>query len=148
MKKVILVVIFFLFTSYLFSNVNCSSSNQIQEEKIKNMVTKFLDYCDIKDYESAGKYLLYNGENANRKYKEIFNYSNTDEKKEVERICKKVNAMLIISDSYTNGSITQETKEGITWQVLEVFFKSGEQVLRQTFYILEIANNYYIGIIK
>ncbi|MBN1637381.1 MAG: hypothetical protein JW866_00315 [Ignavibacteriales bacterium] len=148
MKKLFLILSYFLFTSFLFSNVNCSGSNQVQEEKIKTMVNKFLDYCDKKDYQSASRYLLYNGEVVNRKYKEIFNYSNVDEKKEVDRICKKVNAMLIISDSYTNGSISQETKEGISWSVLEVFFKSGEQVLRQSFYVLEISENYYIGIIK
>lgn len=148
MKKLFLILSYFILTSYIFSYTSCSSSVQLQEEKIKNMINKFLDYCDKKDYENASKLLLYNGNDPSRKYKVVFDYNNSDDKKEVERICKKINAMLIISDSYTNGSITQEIKDGINWNVLEVFFKSGEQVLRQSFYVLEISDNYYIGMIR
>lgn len=111
---------------------------QVSEADAKKMTESFFSFCKKNDVKSAAKLLAYYGADKSRLYKDFYNSNNPDEFKEVRRICKKVNATLLISDSYSYGKFRERTIAGKKLKALEVKFLSGTQKIKRKILFIKI----------
>ena len=127
----ILTLIFvFLVTSF--------SVAQVSVDEAKKTTESFFELCKKNDFQNSANVLAYSGADKARLYKDFYNASNPDEFKEVKRICKKVNATLLISDSYSFGKFRDRTINGKKLQTLEVQFLSGSQKIKRRILFVKI----------
>lgn len=135
MKKNLLILIT---TTLSLLFVSSTLYAQISEVSAKKTVDNFFTLCKKSDFESASNLLAYYGKDDSRTYKDVFNPNNPDEFKEVKRVCKKVTATLLISDSYSFGKFRDKVIEGKKFKSLDVIFLSGKQKVKQKVLLLEI----------
>ena len=135
MKRSFLILTVAIF-SLLF--VGSTSFAQISEAEAKKSIENFFALCKKSDFKNASNSLAYSGKDKSRIYKDFFNPNNPDEFKEVKRVCKKVTATLLISDSYSFGKFRDKTIDGKKFKSLDVVFLSGEQKVKQKVLLLEI----------
>lgn len=114
-----------------------------QNESAEQQLKKIFDLCKNKNYAEASNYMLYNGEDAARKMKTTFNYKERKEKIEVDRLGKKIFALLDISDKYEIRSTSSLDSDGMKWSVVKVAFISGTQEIQGSFK-LAIVNGKYL----
>ncbi|MBU0473410.1 MAG: hypothetical protein KKF62_04545 [Bacteroidetes bacterium] len=124
-------LIFVLFLAVL-------SYGQVSEQEAKNTTELFFSLCKKNDFQNSAKVLAYYGADKARLYKDFFNPKNPDELKEVKRICKKVNATLLISDSFSFGQYSDQIVNGEKLKSLEVQFLSGSQKIKRKILFIKI----------
>ena len=108
MKKIFLILITTIFSLLIVNSILLA---QINEADAKNSIENFFTLCKKSDFKNAANILAYNGKDKSRIYKYFFNPNNPDEFKEVKRVCKKVTATLLISDSYSFGKFRDKIIE-------------------------------------
>ena len=135
MKKNNLILISIII-SLLFSSINLLG--KVTEPQAKETVEKFFSLCKKNDFKHSAKFLAYYGNNKARLYKDFFNANNPDEFKEIKRVCKKVTATLMISDSYSFGKFRDRTIDGKKFKSLDVVFLSGKQKVKRKILFIEI----------
>ena len=130
------IILFTIILSVLLMNTNLLA--QITEAKAKETIENFFTLCKKNDFKNSSNMLAYYGEDKSRIYKDFFNSNNPDEFKEVKRVCKKVTATLLISDSYNFGKFRDRIIEKKKFQSLDVIFVSGKQKVKRKVLFLEI----------
>jgi len=118
--------------------MNTSLFAQITEAKAKETIENFFTLCKKSDFKNSSKLIAYYGEDKSRMYKDFFNPNNPDEFKEVKRVCKKVTATLLISDSYSFGKFRDRIIDKKKFKSLDVIFLSGKQKVKRKVLFLEI----------
>ena len=101
MKKLSIILGLILLASF-FTNIKAQTS----QETLKQI----LDFSKAKKYVEAAALIAYDGSDETKKFKVPFNAKNENEFNSVKRICKKVKALMDISDSYEIGSAKEEKK--------------------------------------
>ena len=129
-------ILFTIILSLLLANT-CLFS-QITEENAKETVENFFSLCKKSDFKNSANLLAYYGDDKSRIYKDLFNPNNPDEFKEIKRVCKKVTATLLISDSYSFGKFRDRTIDKKKFKSLDIVFLSGKQKVKQKILFLEI----------
>jgi hypothetical protein len=127
---ILIVLALFITSTNLFG--------KITEFQAKETVEEFFKLCKRNDFKNSAKLLAYYGENKSRLYKDLFNPNNPDEFKEIKRICKKITATLMISDSYGFGKFRDRTIDGKKFKSLDVIFLSGKQKVKRKILFVEI----------
>ena len=89
-------VVLSLFVTLFAANIIFA---QITQKEAESTIENFFSLCKKGDFHNSAGLLIYSGQDKARLYKDFFNPNNPDEFKEVKRICKRVNATLLISDS-------------------------------------------------
>ena len=130
-------IVFSLFALIFAANI---MSAQITQKEAESTIEKFFSLCKKGDFHNSAGLLVYSGQDKTRSYKDFFNPNNPDEFKEVKRICKKVNATLLISDSYNFGKLRTVKFYDKTVQSLDVFFKSGKQKMRKRILLAKVKD--------
>ena len=136
MKKLSIILGLFILASF-FTNIKAQTS----QETLKQI----LDFSKGKKYVEAAALIAYDGADESKKFKVAFNAKDGNELNSVKRICKKVKALMDISDSYEIGTAKEEKKDGIDWTVIEVSFKSGNQNLKTLFSFVKINDKFLLG---
>lgn len=136
MKKISLILGLIIFAS-LFANVKAQST--------QDALKQILEFSKEKKFEQAAPLIAYNGADETKKFKVAFSANDENELNSVKRICKKVKALVDISDSYEIGAQTEIEKDGIKWFVTEVGFKSGNQSLKTVFSFIKINDKFLLG---
>ena len=139
MNKKILGTVLFLFLGNLIFAQDNSPVSALQ--KLFEVVKKH-------QYEKAAEMILYKGNNEKRNLKASFNYKNSAEKKQVDRICRRISKYLKISDSYEihsgeNSVINKHKKNTVT-----VSFKSGAQILNIDFVFVKLNGKFLLSEIE
>lgn len=116
-----------------------------QTEEAEKQLVKIFELCKAKNYSEAANYFLYEGEDAARNLKGTYNYKERKEKIAVDKIGKKIFALLDISDGYKIVSKSNHDKNGLKWTVFNVAFISGNQEIEGSFYMTKINNKYVLG---
>ncbi len=120
------------------------ASAQVNEKDAKTTTESFFSLCKKNNFKESSKLLAYLGTDNARLYNDVYNANNPDEYKVVRRICKKINATLLISDSYSFGKFGNKDIRGKKVQFLEVQFSSGSQKIKHYVYFIEIKNKVVI----
>ncbi len=131
----------FVLTIVLFLILGNFALAQVSEVDAKKTTESFFNLCKKNDYKNSAKLLAYYGADKSRLYKDFYNANNPDEFKEIKRICKKVNATLLISDSYKYGKFRTRTINGKKVQSLDVVFLSGTQKVKRKMLFISIKGS-------
>ena len=131
-KKNIIITLFFVLLTTNFS------FSQVSVDEAKKATESFFTFCKKNDFVNSSKLLAYYGSDKSRLYKDFYNSNNPDEFKEIKRICKKVNATILISDSHSYGKFRDKTIDGKKLQLLEVQFISGNQKIKRRILFIKI----------
>ncbi len=136
-RKIFFTILFLVFGNLLFAQQTSPVST------LKNL------FQNVKGHqcEKAAALILYKGADEKRNLKDSFNYKNADEKKRVNRICRRISKYLKISDSYSiENSVTHNRQTGK--YVVAVVFKSGTQALNINFEFVKSGEKFLLSDIK
>lgn len=136
MKRLNLILGLLIFSAF-FANIKAQTSQEVLKQ--------ILELSKAKKFEQAAPLIAYDGADETKKLKTAFDAKNEDDLNSVKRICKKIKALIDISDSYEIGAQTEIEKDGINWFVTEVGFKSGNQSLKTVFSFVKINDKFLLG---
>lgn len=106
---------------------------------------KLFDLSKAKNYKEAAALIAYDGKEAARKLKDTYKADDKKELNKVKRVCKKIKALLDISDSYKLGNVTTKKDQDVEWTIHQVEFKSGKQTLKTDFAFVKLNGNFVLG---
>ncbi len=113
-------------------------------------VCKTVDFADPKTQElgifyKAAPYIIYQGSDKNRAWKEFVNYSIAEDKKGTDEICTDINETVNRDSSYQIIKYhTEKESEGV-WHVLMVTYKKKGVEKHAAFAFLKIGNRFGLG---
>ena len=137
MKKLIIISILFIFPMFLAA--------QNSEAEVKAQTAKIFELCKNNDFKSVGKLFAYHGKDATRNLKSSYNFENSDEQKEIKRICKKISSYLKISDKYEFSEYSEKEESGVTNYIQKVLFSSGNQKIATSFVFIKVSEVLLLG---
>jgi hypothetical protein len=136
-KKFLFVVILFSFGGVGFA----------QNADLTVTLNKLFKYSKTRSFSQASALILYKGKDVKRNLKSPYDYSKPSEKKEVDRICKRIRKYLLISDSYSIAKKVEFNKTTKEYTVI-VQFKSGSQKLGIGFVFIKIKDKFLLSKIE
>ncbi|MGK9368773.1 hypothetical protein ACSSWA_07720 [Melioribacter sp. Ez-97] len=113
-----------------------------EENQIHNAVEELFKLSKQKNYEKAAALIVYNGEDSNRKLKAVLNPQNEDELNAAKRICKKIAALLNVSEKYSIKEIVNEKNQERKITKVEVTFLNAGQELLITLKFVKLPSGY------
>ncbi|MCF8262423.1 MAG: hypothetical protein K9J12_16730 [Melioribacteraceae bacterium] len=137
MKAILFITVFFLAFGILAQEID-------ENTKLKNTLTTIFKLSAEKKYAEAGKLFVYEGEDQTRNLKSVLDFAKKEDKKTIQRICKKIDAFVKLSDNYEIENITDEVKAGRTTKIIKVNFISGDQVLGTNFHFVSLNEKYLL----
>lgn len=101
-------------------------SSDSKEERVKTRLMELFNLCREGKNSEAASYFMYLGSDQSRRGKEAANYSNEEDRREVDQTCRRIKNSLDESNGYDFGKFLSQTKndgsEVVAW---EVYFKKG-----------------------
>ncbi len=140
MKKRLGYLYYGMLALLLFTGINFSQDNS--ENSLKTTLDEIFSNSKAKTYEKAAVLLVYNGEDKARNGVDTFNPANADELDQVKRICKKISALLDISEQHLINKIEAVKIKGSDGYKVIVGFKSGDQTLETSFEFIKLSKGY------
>lgn len=134
MRKFNLISLLFIFV--LLYTTNISAQNGLSEETIKSTIDEIFQLASEKNYRGITPFIVYTGENLEKKYKVSLNPENSADLRRAERLAKKIKAYIDISDQYEVTEYIESAKDNNNWVNVTVAFKSGSQILDIEFVFL------------
>ena len=113
-------------------------------------VCKNVDFADPETtkqgmFYKAAPYIIYQGSDKKRAWKEFANYSKAEDKKGVDEICTRINETVNRDSSYQIVKyFTEKESEGV-WHVLMVSYKKKGIEKKAAFAFLKIGNRFGLG---
>ena len=136
MKKISLVCTLILISAF---------STLIKAQTSQETLNQILEFSKSKKFAEASSLIAYDGVDEAKKFKMPFNPKDENDLNSVKRICKKIKALIDISDSYEIGAPVEKEKDGFNWTVIEVSFKSGSQNLKTLFSFVKVGEKFLLG---
>jgi hypothetical protein len=132
--KVLVTVAFFLL---LFSAIK-AQTNAGDSIKLANTLKELFTICrsaDFKDPKSfelglfykAAPYIVYKGEDKTRAWKDLANYKNEEERKEVDAICERINGTVNRDSNFKIVQYLTYDKKGVTKKATFAFLRIGDR---------------------
>jgi hypothetical protein len=124
--------------------------------KLVKTFTELITICktvDLKDpkvvkygtFYQAAPYIIYRGKNNRRQWKDFVDYTNEEEKKEVDNICQKINNTVNQDSSYKILQyLTKRESEGM-WHVLIVSYMKNGVVKHTAYAFLKVKGEFGLG---
>ena len=132
-----------LFLICLFSFNTLAFTQDETSEKVADRLRKLFVLSFSDNYKVAAKYIVYRGSDSTRIWKDVYNFSKTDEKDAVIDVCTRIKNHLIEGGDYELTEFkTEEESEG-KWYVWEVVFKNGN--VKRYFAFLKIKGKFALG---
>ena len=113
-------------------------------------VCRNIDFADPKTQQlgifyKAAPYIIYQGNDKKRVWKEFANYSNAEDKKGVDEVCTRINETVNRDSSYQIIKyFTEKESEGV-WHVLMVSYKKKGVEKKVAFAFLKIGSKFGLG---
>lgn len=113
-------------------------------------VCKSVDFADPKVQETgpfykAAPYIVYQGDDAKRKWKDIANYKNANEREQVDDICFGINGSVNRDPNYTITGYRTNTESEGEWHVVHVSYTKKDRKRNISFAFLKIGDRYALG---
>ncbi len=113
----------------------------------KTTLQKIFENVKSRKYNNVAALLVYQGKDASKDLKTSYDYSVPAEKKEVDRICKRIRKYLFISDSYEISPTVKFNKNTNRYSV-KVKFISGSQAIEVTFFFVKLNGKFLLADIE
>jgi hypothetical protein len=113
-------------------------------------ICRNIDFADPKTQElgmfyKAARYIICQGSDKNRAWKEFVNYSIAEDKKGTDEVCTRINETVNRDSSYQIIKYhTEKESEGL-WHVLIVSYKKKGVEKKAAFAFLKIGNRFGLG---
>jgi len=139
LQKILIYILILIATS-----LSKISAQQINETALKSTLNKLIEFSKNKDYEKAAALIAYEGMDKKRAGKESFMASNKEELNQVKRICKKISALIELSNQHEQGNITIKKESDFEIISIDVSFKSGDQKLITAFNFVKTESGFLL----
>lgn len=124
---------------------NYFAQNSSPEKDAASTLKTLFDLSKARSYEKAAPLIAYTGDDKGRLLNTAFNPADKEELNQVKRICKKISALLDISDKYEIGTLTSAKADGKEIFTADVSFINGDQKLNTTFKLIKIKNAFLLS---
>lgn len=115
-------------------------------EIVKDRLLELFDLSLESIYSEAASYCVYRGSDESREWKDVYNYEDEDDIKEVKGICNRIKHYLDESTEYNFGEFSTESESEGVWNIWEVIFTMGEGKQKKVYFcFLNIDGKYAIG---
>jgi len=147
--------ILFIASSVSLSFVNAQNTKK-DSSAVATTLKSLLDICKNVDFGDpkttelgifykAAPYIIYQGNDNERRWKVFANYSNAEDKKGVDEVCTRINETVNRDSSYKIVKYhTEKESEGV-WYVLLVSYKKKGVEKTTAFVFLKINNRFGLG---
>lgn len=125
-------------------NEEIENKEQLAEE-LKNVVKEIRKGCEANDYEYAAKWIVYRGDDATRKWKDLVNYANPPEHSLVASVCSKIDKAYGPAKSFEVVGYEEDTESEGTWHTIEALFLHDGKKKECSFSFLKIKDQYALG---
>lgn len=115
-----------------------------QSDQVGDRLNKLFVLCFTDNYKAASKYIVYRGDDTTRKWKDVYNFKNEDEQKDVIAVCREIKSYLEEGGDYELTDFTEEEESEGTWYIWLVEFKKGTHK-KVHFAFLKIGKKYALG---
>lgn len=132
------------FTLFIFFFLLVSSSLLAQSDAVGERLQNLFVLSFTNNYKTAAKYIVYRGDDTSRAWKDVYNYYNEEEKKNVIDICKRIKNFLVTGGDYELTDFTEEKESEGTWYTWLVEFQKGDK-RKVSFSFLKIGKKYALG---
>jgi hypothetical protein len=156
MCKIVFLIAFVSLSLPLFAEEIKNPEKHPDAQVVKQTLEELFKICqdiDWKDpkvtelgpFYKADRYVVYRGPDRERRWKDFANYSDPEERKNVDGVCVRINETINRSGNYEFGKFIIEKESEGTWHVWEVFYTEGDKKKRVYFAFLKIGDRYGIG---
>lgn len=119
--------------------ISITAQNLSPEKAAASALIKLFDFSKARNYDKAAGLIAYTGNDKARYMVSKFSAANKEELDQVRRVCKKISALLEISQKYEMGAFVLSEEGGKQIYTSDVIFISGEQKLHTTFKMIKIG---------
>ncbi len=134
----------FLCICFLSIPLTTFAQDKNTEEEVKQTLFTIFELSKENKYEQLAPYLVYRGNDEQRKWKDICNLNHPDEVEQLKLLSKEINRLHQISEPKFVEFIQQEESEG-KWYVWKLEFKNDTKTRPAYFAFLKINGQYAIG---
>lgn len=137
-------ILFFVFGILLFS-VSCTNSDP--EARTQKRLTELFKICKETDSnkQAAAEYIVYRGPDETRKWQDVYDYSNPDEKERVDNTCWRIRGYLDWYKKWEFGKFQVDKENEGAWYIQEVIFTDKDGSDKLYFAFLEINGKFALG---
>ncbi|MCK4666317.1 hypothetical protein KAU33_06195 [Candidatus Dependentiae bacterium] len=144
-KKLVFIVVIGVLISLVFVSCNMMGGRLSKEEQVKKRLNELFEICKSGDFSKADEYLVYRGKDKDRKWKDVYDYSNANERTRVDNTCRRIKRDLDVYGPYEITKYTVKSESEGEWNILEVTFKDGDGSGKRLFAFLKIKGNWALG---
>ena len=135
-----------------FSKAQSKNDSAALASTLKSLlhICKTVDFADPKTQElgmfyKAAPYIIYQGNDKKRAWKEFVNYTIAEDKKGTDEVCTRINETVNRDSSYQIIKYhTEKESEGL-WYILIVSYKKKEVEKKAAFAFLKIGTRFGLG---
>lgn len=139
MKLIPIVVMFLMIANPSFAD------EKNDKENVKQTIIKIFDLVAAGKSNDLAEYIVYRGDDENRKWKDYCRYDNPDEKNQVQNIHQRIADRYLPSKYAFVKFQTQKESEG-EWLVWEMEFITNEiESTKVYFAFLKVDGKYLLG---
>jgi len=152
MKPVYFIALLLLLTTPVTLTAQTAADSLKVVTTMKELLTicKSVNFGDLKTqslglFYKAAPYIVYRGTDEKRKWKEMCNYKNAEDKKGVNEVCYKINETVNRDSAYKIVRYsTKKESEGL-WHVLFVSYKKKGVEKHAIYAFLKIGDRFGLG---
>ena len=133
-----------------------AQNNKPDSTKVAGTLTELLKICAKVDFSDpkvqqlgtfykAAPYIVYMGENKKRKWKDFANYTNKEEKTQVDEICFRINNSVNQDSNYKFIKYLKQTESEGVWHVIIVSYNRKGKNKQAAFAFLKIRERFALG---
>ncbi len=115
-----------------------------QSDQVGDRLQKLFVLCFTDNYKEASKYIVYRGEDTSRQWKDVYNFENESEKRDVIEVCSRIKNYLIEGGDYELTDFTEKEETEGKWYTWLVEFQKGSRK-KVYFAFLKIGKKYALG---
>jgi hypothetical protein len=122
-----------------------NESTPNEREAVKKDLLELFELCKFERYSETVAFFVYRGPEENRKWIDVYDFKDPEERREVEAIAGEIKRLLWQSDSYEFSEFVEKVQSKRRWYIWRLTFRSGDKQATITFAFLKIKGRYAIG---
>ena len=138
MKTTAVLVLFLLFS------VSLQAQNRRDKRKVKATIQKMFSIVEEGKSMELAKYIVYRGDDRDRKWKDYCRYENLQEKHQVQSIHQRIVDRYLPYDYKFIKFLSQKESEG-EWLVWQLNFQTDKGLKEVYFAFLKVGDKYLLG---
>ena len=129
----------------LFSVSVFAQQNSNIEKDVHIAANKILTLCKMNKFSDAAVYIAYHGTDKKRENKDHYNPNIREEKSKINRICRKIRSLEVISKSYEIGKVKIIKGPSSLNYSVKIKFRSSDQTIGIKFIFVKVKGNYLLS---